>query len=850
MRKSLFDNYAPQVATPPRLQPNIFARLARFSYHHSIMVLLSWCVLAAASTFWAVTQHSLKPQQALEFSAPSKSQKYLNDLNLNFPNLNSLIAINLSNDKPEILKADGVRVVSALESQKDNFDLVFAPGTGDYYDSHGILYHSLEDVKARVAYAKSLQPLFTAIAAAPTTESLATLVNEVSASIELGRDPQGLDALFLESAKSIQALMTGTERLVDWTTIAGLNIEVLPNSVLVFALPKSGNNAQSLAAVNNAIAQIPAGDGTATLVDQSAQITKQHENMPSQKNLWPAIAMALIFVGFALAAALGQFGLVTMIMAPVMLTLAIASGPFRFFAAEHVLSFWPIIAALLLMTAQSSARFSFIAVEALNVARSRESAVMLASQKQGRGLVLLTAAVMLIWCSLFALNNYNVSIPAFILVAAMAIGLLSTLTLIPALMNVQTMPAHWHAGEWLAPLHDAVFNNHVWRITRNLLALVAIVAAVSGFWFAPKILTPILPAIPIDTAVNILAETSSEAEAIVKKLKSVHEAQSVRWLGAFLPQQVGEKLAVLQELKDQFPRITPRIPQTSDILREEISTLQDSLQSIANSIATRKELRTAADDLRRSLELLDATSSNVEVMALENRIFGSFNVLADRAETLAKLDRPNLQTLDPQLKSLFLSGQNILRLEVTPIPGLSNAVLADVLAAQGFHVAHPALVAAEQLETQTQSAYLICSLSVVFSVFALLVATLELAPFLASLFTFAVFTGIILAALYRFQITPNPEPLLIITAAAVFMTSVLVIAFQKKQIPSPVTSNAYYAVEAWLPVGLLVVISIPFAILNLNEVATRLGVFTAVCVLALLLVLSFLRPLLQILRAD
>lgn len=850
MRKSLFDNYAPKLATPSRLRPNIFARLARFSYLRSSLILFLWCALAAASAIWAVMQHEPKAQQSFEFSNPSKSQKYLDALNLNFPNLNALIAINLSNDKPEILKADRVQLVSALEVQKNNFDVVFAPGSGDYYESHGILYHSLEDVKARVAYAKSLQPLFTAIAAAPTTESLATLVNEVSASIELGRDPQGLDALFSDSAKSIQALMTGTERLVDWTAIAGLNVEVLPNSVLVFALPKSGNNAQALAAVNDAIAQIPAGDGTATLVDQSTQLLKQQATLTPQKNIWPACAMALIFVGFALAATLGQFSLTMMVMAPVLFTFAIISGPFRFFAADYVSAFWPMLAALFLLAVQSAARFSFIAVEALNVARSRESAVMLASQKQGRGLVLLTTAAVLISCSMFAFDSRVVGISALVLIIAMATSLLITLTLIPALMNVQPIPAHWNAGEWLAPLHDSIFNNRAWRITRNLLALVAVVTAIAGFWFAPKILTHELSVVPLDNAVNILAQTPIEAEAIVKKLKSVPEAQSVRWLGAFLPQQVEEKLVSLKELNDQFPRITPLIPQSPDILREHISTLQDSLQSIANSTATRNELRESAGEFRRSLELLAATSSNKEIMALENRIFGSFNVLADRAETLAKLDNPNLQTLDPQLKSLFLSEQNILRLEVTPVAGLANAELARILTTQGFHVAHPALVSADQIETQTQTAYLLGSLIVVFGLFALLLATMQFSPFLAGLFTFGVFVGIILATLFRFQIKSSAETLLMLTAVSVFMASSLVIAFQKKQIPSPITSNAYYAVEAWLPVGLLIVIVIPFVFLHLNEIATRLGGLTAACILTLMLILSLLRPILRILNSG
>jgi hypothetical protein len=129
-----------------------------------------------------------------------------------------------------------------------------------------------------------------------------------------------------------------------------------------------------------------------------------------------------------------------------------------------------------------------------------------------------------------------------------------------------------------------------------------------------------------------------------------------------------------------------------------------------------------------------------------------------------------------QLKSLFLSEQNVFRLEVTPVSGLSSEALATVLAAQGFHVAHPSLVAAEQDKLQTQSTYVIGALIVVASFLAILLATLSFSSILACLFSVAVFAGFIMAGVFKFQIELNPETMVYFVACAAFMASSLVIA--------------------------------------------------------------------------
>jgi uncharacterized protein len=849
MRRSLFDNYTAPIIQPPRLQPNIFAKLARFSFRNAALVVVTWILLCTVILSGGLYSHKDITQEPLDFSASSNAGKNLAALNANFPNLDSMIAINISNADPEKLKLDRNRLVAAIEEKQNFFDLVFVPGTGSYYETHGILYHPADEVKTRVAYAQSLHPLFAAIAEAPTTQSLATLVNEVSASIELGRDPQGLDALFSESAKSVQALMQGTERLVDWTQVAGLNVDLQPTSALVFVLPKADVNGEALAAIEAVLKSLPRDQATTTLTDKAPHAKPAVVPAP-QVHPVLGMVMAGIFLIFALVAILGDFNLSVMVMLPVLGTKAILLGCIFYFLPQHADALWPLVIAIGIISLQLSTRHSFAALEALTLGKGNESAVMLAAQKQGRGIILLSLMMMVIWAAWLTIGDPRFVTLVGIMVLCIIVSSLAALMLIPALVRLLPDSPEWRAGEWLLPLHEGFFNNGTWPALRGILTVAVVITALAGFWFAPRLLNVAPNIQPADTAVNILATSPQEAESFVKRLKTIPQAQAVRWLGAFLPQQMDEKLLAMQGLKDNFPRITPLIPQDPNVLREHIGTLQESLLAISSSPATRPELRAAADEFRRSLALLAATSGNKEVRALENRIFGSFNVLPNRADALASLEKPNLETLDPRLKALFASPENQFRLEVTPVPGQSNAALARVLAANNFPVAHPIVVSDEAVANLKNNSIMVLVAALGAGLLMLIFATTEFAGFFAALITLATMLGVIAAAAALFNVLVSPDHMLALIIIIASAFAIAATAFLKQQITDDAPPDALHATEAWLPAIFLGAISTPALFLKFDPYASQLTMFT-VCIGVVTIIVAFLlRPLTLVFRGE
>ena len=163
MRQQLFDYVIP-VAPPPRLQPNIYAKIARTSYHNAARVIFVWLAICAAVLTAAIFNPQKSARTTLEFSGADSAAKNMGILDRQFPNLNALMTFTLSNADPEQLKLARVNLIAELQNGSTNFALVLAPGAGDYYQNHAVFYYPLEDVKTRVDYALSLKPLFAAIA--------------------------------------------------------------------------------------------------------------------------------------------------------------------------------------------------------------------------------------------------------------------------------------------------------------------------------------------------------------------------------------------------------------------------------------------------------------------------------------------------------------------------------------------------------------------------------------------------------------------------------------------------------------------------------------------------------------
>ena len=840
MRLSLFDE--PTLPQPhPRLKPNIFARTTQWAIKNIPVVLVSALLLMALLAYPLLV--APPPSSPLEFAGRSEAHSNWARLQRGFPGIENLATLALAH--PDAAKLQSLRqdLLEKLKARTDLFQLVLAPGAGDYYNTYGVYYHSPAELDARVAYALSLKTLFDAIAAAPKGDSLATLVNEVAASIEQGRDPQGLDMLFTEASAAVNALMSGQERRVDWLKVAGLAMDDSAQAGLVLIWPRPGEVEPANQFIDSLAQGIRADPQVSLSIQKSGSGEKPNAAPGAVYPRLGIAGMCCLLALLMLQALLGQIRLVFVaLVSPAAAALAAAST-LAFIAPNFWRGFWPVIIAAGAVGLVLGLRYLFAALEPLREHRPVLTSSMLAAQKQGSGLVLLGFAAMLPWCAWIMQEDKLLPVATAAMAAGLGAALAANFTLQPALLSLMGSRYEWAAGEWIEPIHDGLFANDFWRLLRAMMMAALIPLLGLALWLHPPLPERASAGDNSTAAVNILASSPEAAEETIAKLKSVLEAGAIRWLGAFLPADVEAKQLVLSKLADVFPKIPPQQPSALDDLQQQMDILRESLNNIAAAPHARPELKSAADDFRRSLELFASTGTDRELLSFENRLFGGFNRLGSTAETLAALKPPELSDLDPALKSLFQASTGELRIEVTPANGATSLALAKVLDERGFPVAHPLLGSMNSLDLFWRNARQWVLPSLALALVGLLIAVRHWRGILGAVPVAATGLAGLAAIFLQLGFSVRPETLLLASTGLTFLILPIGNSFIKTPVMAQSTASAQHAAEAWALPLLIAAVSAPALILRLEPWSAFASLLVASSALATIVVGLYLAPL-------
>ena len=716
MKLAQFDELSPQRPQPstPRLKPNIFARIVRFSWRNAAWVLAFWLLFSGLGILLAFWFGRLPDQTRLPLPTSSTSTQ---SAPAEFADLANLQTISLSNADAEVLAVQRADMVAALREHNDIYELVFAPGAHDFYDDYGMLFRPLDEIKTRVAYALSLKPLFDAIAEAPNAQSMTTLVGEIAGAAQQGRSSPGVVDLLNEAAGAVQALANGEDKPLDWSKVAELNVPSNSTSVTILALPKLGQESAAHSATSKLLDVLRDSSATKTQLVQAA--TSQEKLLVKPENTLRTGAATLIGVAFAgllMAFFVGQIRLLLLIFAPSILLLVPLIAFVMLIEGVNWANYWPAIFAALFGLLLFNVHLLLSLSEHDSGQQMQLTNAMLVVQSRGKSYALLATTIATPWLALVIVQAPVLLAPALSISFFCFVAPVCALMVLAALFRFLPAPINWQAREWIESAHRALFETRHWQLLAPALGVLIVVASlVIGVTSRGQ--TAVQQS---DANVSIVAVDRREVETTITRLKSFSGAQSVRWIGMFVPDSAEDKRAVLRELASQFPRITPVQSEAPTDLREQIDAMQESLKRIAILASKDKNLADAADQFRRSLALLSASDRDQPITQLENRLFGGFNRLADRAAQLASLAPIDIDTLPVELQKLFGDGGGPFRIEVDAAPGTSNDHLAVALDQAGFNVSHPAVMQTRLEAKKLRSILQVISLAISFVLLTLI----------------------------------------------------------------------------------------------------------------------------------
>jgi len=872
----------PAPGPKPRLRPNVFARLARFCFRHGLIVIAIWVALAIPALVFTVTAMKVQLREAVLVAADSAIAEEQSRLEAEFPEPSESIVAVIDSKDPKLARSGAERMAARMGEQTNVFRNIFAPGTGRFFDDSGVLYLNEEGVANMVARIERSGPLFQALSISPNLTGIAVLADQVARVVAEGRSPEVVTALLSDAAKSVQAQIAGQRRDLDWLALVehGVTIESPRWYVLAYPLA-NGSSDPARRAVEEArrLADL-------TETEFGGRIAVQLTGRPVLRALAPppdirALLLPSLLSGIVilviLAFGLSRFGSVMIVLATVAITfiMTTALALVALGAFDRVSLTYPVLFAGLIGVAVIC--WLLRAEEAEQSGLGRLAAAMLTAQALGLPLLVWLAGITATGLAVIGSPFLGLQKLAVVLAIMSAVIGAAAMTLLPAFLSL--LRPHFLADvdeddqlHWLDKVMARPASYGWWSLRRGLAATLIAVAVLCGL-LVPSLHfeSPVTMAPGGDSAAErlfrelsarepsllasgqILAEPGDPARLLVRRLATLPEVEGVRWVESFLPPGEAEKRAILARLQGVFPRNTTAVPDVADDpLRAEFVKLLDALQRIAAEPKATPELAGAANELRRSLLLLEnnGVAPPDALRQLERTFFTRLQLLLDRIDRLSHLDPLTVDRLDPAIHRQFVSRSGLWRIEVQPRRPDEIASFASAVRSVAPSAAGAALVAADRLATMRAAVPVYVGAWALLIVFLPLILFLNLRKAMRILLPVATATLLALGATAMMGASLNPESIAVFALLMSFTLGAAILAEawygaqpngqwpQASSRPRALLLSAFLVLAALAPLmlsplpaveqfGILLLVAMGLSLVGLFVLLPQLRVWTA-----------------------
>jgi hopanoid biosynthesis associated RND transporter like protein HpnN len=154
------------------------ARWVGLSLRHGAAVVAVIAALSclAGAAAWRWLGFNLDPNQL--FSEDLRFQRMLREFEAHFPQLTDSLLIVVDGEGAEPVREASERLAERLARRGDAFTAVYFPGEEDFFEAHGLLYQSVDDLDTLTTRLATLQPVLAALARDPSLATLAWVVRE------------------------------------------------------------------------------------------------------------------------------------------------------------------------------------------------------------------------------------------------------------------------------------------------------------------------------------------------------------------------------------------------------------------------------------------------------------------------------------------------------------------------------------------------------------------------------------------------------------------------------------------------------------------------------------------------
>ena len=158
------------------LTARILCRWVEAVGEHGASVAWACCGLTLALAVYTALNLGINSDNMSLISDRLPSQQWHREFSSLFPNLNDAILVVIDGETPELTRSATEAMEAALKRQPDRFTQVYQPGGGDFFERHGLLYRSPDDLYEFSDQMASMQPVMAQLERDPSISQLAEIV--------------------------------------------------------------------------------------------------------------------------------------------------------------------------------------------------------------------------------------------------------------------------------------------------------------------------------------------------------------------------------------------------------------------------------------------------------------------------------------------------------------------------------------------------------------------------------------------------------------------------------------------------------------------------------------------------
>ncbi len=620
-----------------------------------------------------------------------------------FPQDVSTILLVVEGETPEETTEAVKRIGARLQANREYVKSVYVPDEGDFFERNGLLYLSLKELQDISTQLANAQPFIGKLA---NDDSLHGLFDILGQAVKASADDDlelDLNPLFKKISDALHAVMEGKPYQLSWQQLMMSNqtglgytqrfIVVTPILNFQELLPAE----KPIAAIRNIIAESTTGDLSTVHVHMTGEVVLEDEEMETvTKSMTVAGIVSMILVCATLWIAYRSFKLMFATFFSLNMGLVLSLG-FATVAIGHLNLISIAFAVLFIgMGDAYSSHFCLRYRELVLRGESQRDALRDTLSSTGASLILCTFTAAIGLYAFIPTNYVGVSELGIIAGTSLFIALLTTFTVLPALMKIMPFrpsrkqrPRSEKSSFWVSnwPLRYA--RPIRWITALTTVGALALLTQISVDFNPINLRDPNTESVKTfkhllqskDTSpmtLTSLASSQEEALALQARYEKLPTVDKVTTLMDFVPKDQPAKLAIIEELSLVLgPQLASFPPPAKGGARIESlerlqATLQEQLAKGEGGNADMLELSESLDKFMDYVDSLPEENRQSTLDQLQNDLLSALPATMEKLQRSLDAEPVTLASLPASLKERWLSKNGLYRVQISPKKDLND----------------------------------------------------------------------------------------------------------------------------------------------------------------------------------